>query len=186
MRRTLVILGAFLLGTSASTLSAQAPAAAPAKRTVISVQPLSAIFSVYAVELEHATSPTTTWGLGGTYWSPNFAGEDMTYTSGDIKWRYYPQGHALEGFSFGLSGGYTYIKDKQTDVYFGTGTYNEYTTSGPTIGATLEYNWLLGHEKGFFIGLGAGAKRIFAKSDDMSTDVKFGYPTARISIGKAF
>lgn len=186
MRRSLVIIGAVVMAASSRSLTAQSTAEPPLKRTVISVQPLSAIFSVYAAELEHAISPTTTLGLGGTYWSPNFAGEDMTYSSADLKWRYYPQGRALEGFSFGMSAGYTHIKDKSTDVVFGTGTYSEYTTSGPTIGAAIEYNWLLGRERGFFIGLGLGAKRIFAKSEDVSSEVKFSYPTARISIGKAF
>jgi hypothetical protein len=180
-----MILGALAMAASSSAVSAQLPVSAPLKHTVISVQPLSAMISVYAVEIEQAVGAAVSLGVGGTFWSPEIGGQDMTYTSGDLKLRYYPQGRALEGFAFGMSAGYTHIKDKSTDVIFGTGT-SEHTASGPTIGATVEYNWLLGRNNGFFLGLGAGAKRIIAKADNMSDDVKFAYPTARISIGTAF
>jgi hypothetical protein len=185
MRRSLVIFGALAMAASSSKVSAQLPVSAPSKHTVVSVQPLSAMVSVYAVEIEQAVGAAMSLGVGGTFWSPEIGGQDMTYTSGDLKLRYYPQGRALEGFAFGMSAGYTHIKDKSTDVVFGTGT-SEHTASGPTIGATVEYNWLLGRNNGFFLGLGAGAKRIIAKADNMSDDVKFAYPTARISIGTAF
>ena len=185
MRRYLVISGALVMGVLSSAAAAQVPVSTTPKHTVISVQPLSAMIAVYAVEVEQAVGVAMSLGVGGTFWSPDFAGQDMTYTSGDLKLRYYPQGRALEGFAFGMSAGYAHIKDKSTDVIFGTGT-SEHTASGPTIGANIEYNWLLGRNNGFFLGLGVGAKRIIAKSDDVSDDVRFGYPTARISIGTAF
>jgi hypothetical protein len=185
MRRSLVIFGALTMAASSSAVSAQMPASVPLKHTVISVQPLSAMIAVYAVEIEQTVGAAMSLGVGGTFWSPGFAGQDMTYTSGDLKLRYYPQGRALEGFAFAMSAGFTHIKDKSTNVVFGTGT-SEHTASGPTIGANIEYNWLLGRNNGFFLGLGVGAKRIIAKADNMSDDVKFAYPTARISIGAAF
>lgn len=186
MRRSVVIVGALFMAVSVRPLTAQSVVPAPRKNTVLSVQPFSAMIAVYALEIEQRVSPTVTLGAGGTYWSPEFAGQDITYTSGDVKLRYYPQGRALEGFAFGMSAGYTNIRDRSKDIIFGTGTTSDHTASGPTIGATLEYNWLLGRSNGFFVGLGGGAKRILAKSSDMSDDVKFGYPTARVSIGKAF
>lgn len=186
MRRSLVILGVLAIAASSSTVTAQAPASAPLKHTVISLQPLSAMIAVYAVEVEQTVGAAMSLGVGGTFWSPEIGGQDMTYTSGDLKLRYYPQGRALEGFAFGMSAGYTHIKDKSKDVIFGTGTVSEHTASGPTLGANIEYNWLLGKNNGFFLGLGVGAKRIIAKADEMSDDVKFAYPTARISIGTAF
>jgi hypothetical protein len=185
MRRFPILVGALVMAAATRPIDAQTSTLAPVKNTVLSVQPLSAIIAVYALEIEHAVGQTVTLGAGGTYWSPEFAGQDITYTSGDVKLRYYPQGRALEGFAFGMSAGYTNIKDRSKDIIFGTGS-SEHTASGATLGASLEYNWLLGRNNGFFIGLGAGAKRILAKADEMSDDVKFGYPTARISIGKAF
>jgi hypothetical protein len=183
MRRFLVILGALAMAASSSAVAAQLPTSATQKHTIVSVQPLSAMIAVFAAEVEQAVGATVTLGAGATYWSPKFASQDITYTSGDVKLRYYPQGRALEGFAFGMSAGYTNIKDKMD---FGSGTTSEHTVSGPTVGAHIEYNWLLGSNNGFFFGLGVGAKRILAKADDMSDDVKFAYPTARVSIGSAF
>jgi hypothetical protein len=186
MRRTLALLGALAMAASTAPLAAQSAPDMPRRSTVLSIQPLSAIMAVYAVELEQSLGSTTTLGAGGTYWSPEFAGQDITYKSGDLKLRYYPQGRALEGFAFGMSAGYTTIKDRSKDIITGSGSTSEHTASGATLGASLEYNWLLGRNNGFYIGLGAGAKRILAKADQMSDDVKFSYPTARLSIGKAF
>jgi len=183
MRRYLVISGALAMGVLSSAAAAQVPLSTTPKHTVISVQPLSAMITVYAGEIEQAVGANVSLGAGGTYWSPKFASQDLTYTSGDVKLRYYPQGRALEGFAFGMSAGYTTIKDKMD---FGSGTTSEHTASGPTVGANIEYNWLLGSNNGFFFGLGVGVKRILAKSNDVSDDVQFGYPTARISIGTAF
>lgn len=186
MRRFLVILGALAILAPARSVVAQTSAPSPRKNTVLSVQPLSAIIAVFALELERAVGPSMTLGAGGTYWSPEFAGQDITYTSGDLKLRYYPQGRTLEGFAVGMSAGYTHIKDRSKDIIFGTGTTTDRTASGPTVGASLDYSWLLGRSQGSYLGLGAGAKRILAKADNMSDDVKVAYPTARLSIGKAF
>jgi hypothetical protein len=50
----------------------------------------------------------------------------------------------------------------------------------------LDYNWLVGAQKSFYVGLGAGAKRVFISDKDVSDNATVMYPTARISVGWAF
>ncbi|HEX2716658.1 MAG TPA: DUF3575 domain-containing protein [Gemmatimonadaceae bacterium] len=167
-------------------VSAQAPAA---KSNVLSIQPLAAMFTVYAGELEHRLGTASTIGLGASYWShgdTNKDGSSGKYASGDLKLKYYPQGHALEGFSVGGQVGYTSLTGTETTINGSTTTTQKETLSGPTVGISLDYNWLLGATKGFYIGLGAGAKKLFIKDSAILTDVIATYPTARLSIGFAF
>ena len=166
-------------------LSVQAQAVAAPKTSVISIQPLSAIFGVYAVEYEHAIAPTVTFGIGGSYWSDDTDGSELKYSSGDIKLRFYPEGRPLQGFSFGGQAGYTSITDRSSADTFSGGTGSKSTAHGPTIGVALDYNWLLGATKSFYVGLGVGAKKIFANADDLGS-ANLAYPTGRISIGFAF
>ncbi|HVD04697.1 MAG TPA: hypothetical protein VNB89_01705, partial [Gemmatimonadaceae bacterium] len=180
MRLTSVVILTALTGLAATSLGAQA-AAAP-KRTVISFQPLNAIFSVYSAEIEHAVGTSATLGVGGSYWSSNDDFGDTKYSSGDLKLKFYPEGHALQGFSFGGQVGYTSISDNTTDSFGGS---SKSTAHGATIGVALDYNWLLGPSRATYVGLGIGAKKIFANSNDIG-DATLAYPTARISIGYAF
>jgi len=50
----------------------------------------------------------------------------------------------------------------------------------------LDYNWLLGAQKGFYVGLGAGAKAVFISDKDIADKATVRYPTGRISVGWAF
>lgn len=174
-------LATIVVASAVAVASAPAQVAvAPAKTTVLSIQPLAAMFSVYSVEAEHATAPTITLGLGASYWSFG----DLRYASGDFKVRYYPEARPFQGFSFGGQLGYTSVSDVQSDP-FGTGQSTRTTTGGPTFGVALDYGWLLGQSRSFYVGLGLGAKKILAK-DNGSGDLALAYPTARISVGYAF
>ena len=166
-------------------LSAQAPAH---KSNVLSIQPLAAMYTVFAGELEHRLGAGSTIGVGASYWdnSDDKNASGGKYMSGDVKLKYYPQGHALEGFSLGGQAGYTSIEGTSTVTSGTTTTTQKETLSGPTIGVALDYNWLLGATKGFYIGLGVGAKKVFVKDSNVLTDLIDTYPTARISIGFAF
>ncbi len=177
----LVAVAATLSLALAATAGAQS--VVTPKTSVLSIQPLSAVFGVYAVEYEHALAPTVTFGIGGSYWSDDTDGSEVKYSSGDIKLRYYPEAHPFQGFSFGGQVGYTSISDNETTDTFGSSSKS--TAHGPTIGVALDYNWLLGASKTFYVGLGVGAKKIFANADDIGT-ANLAYPTARISIGFAF
>ena len=170
-----------LAATTFAAAAAGAQTASSPKTTVLSIQPLSAMFSVYAAEVEHAIAPAWTLGVGGSNWSPDLGGTGFTYNSGDVKLRYYPEQRAFQGFSFGAQAGYSQITTR-TD--YGSAGTTRSKASGPTVGVALDYNWLLGPPQTFYVGLGFGAKKIFAKSPNDNATV--GYPTARISVGVAF
>jgi hypothetical protein len=182
MRKTLAILSLVLAPMAAAT--AQGAAAAPMPKNVISIQPLAAMFTVLAAEYERRGGSSWTWGLGVTNWSPDDdAGNELTYTSGDLKLRYYPSGNALQGFSLGASVGFTSVKNENA-----TSTPPvEEEVSGGTLGVLLEYQWLLGASKKFAVALGAGAKMLQVDEDEISTgEFLARYPTARVSVGFAF
>ena len=175
MKMRSVLLGAVAALTPIMSAAAQQPAT---PKNVISIQPLSAMYTVYSGEFERALGQHVTLGVGGTYWGAEDedAGQEATYTSGDIKLRYYPT-MALRGFSFGASAGYSSVSE----------TIGTAETSGgaPTFGVLLEYQWLLGARSNMAVTLGAGAKKLFIDENDF-TDVFTTYPTARISIGWGF
>jgi Protein of unknown function (DUF3575) len=149
------------------------------KSAVISIQPISAMLTVYAGEAELAMSRSTTIGIGGTYWSPDVIDGDFNYLSGDLKVRYYPEGRAFQGFSFGGSVGVTHLSATDNNSSAGS-------ASGPSIGVMLDYNWLLGAEKAFYIGLGLGAKTLFISDKSVADAATLHYPTMRLSVGWAF
>jgi len=175
MKMRSLLLGAAAALTPIMSVAAQ-EAATP--KNVISIQPLSAMYTVYSGEFERRAGQNVTFGVGGTYWnSPNDDTDgDATYTSGDVKLRYYP-GVALRGFSFGASAGYSSV----SETIGGT----ESSGGAPTFGIMLEYQWLLGARSNMAVTLGAGAKKLFLDEDDF-VDVIATYPTARISIGWGF
>ena len=160
-----------------AAVSAQETVVRPSN--VLSVQPLTAMLTVYAAEYERRTGSALTLGIGGTYW--DIGDDDLRYTSGDLKLRYYPQGTALQGFSFGGSVGYTRIS--AIDPFDGT----DESANGPSFGVLLEYQWLMGASRSFALALGLGAKAVMVDEDEFSSDDFIArYPTARVSVGFAF
>jgi hypothetical protein len=148
-------------------------------RNVISIQPLSAMLTVYSGEYERAFGKAASWGVGATYWNAGDTGDEVSYTSGDFKLRYYPQGSSLNGFSVGGSVGYSTVSET-----FGT---TEAEQGGVSVGVLLEYQWLMGAKKNFSMTLGAGAKALMVNEDDFSgSEVTARYPTARVSVGYAW
>lgn len=179
MRKTLAILS--LIVAPIATAAAQSAAVEPTPKNIISIQPLSAMFEILSAEYERKGGTTWSWGLGVTAFSPDDDDDttvDPEYNSGDVKFRYYPQGKALQGFSFGGSVGYAKVSEET-----GTATTSE---SVGTFGVLLEYQWLLGAKKKFAVTLGAGAKKLMLDEDEFTSDVLAAYPTARVSVGFAF
>ena len=175
--RTLAIGSLAAVCLAASSLGAQgSPIGAPHNH-VLSLQPISAVFTVYAGELERVIGESVTIGLGATYWGEG-GDADASYLSSDLKLRYYPSGTPLSGFSFGLSAGFTQVEDELEGVTS--------KASGPTIGTMIEYGWLLNANRSFYVGMGFGAKALFIDEDEVDDDVTLRYPTARLSIGWAF
>ena len=157
-----------------------------AKKQVISIQPLTAMFTLYSAEYERALSHSVTLGVAGTFLGvdEDDADASLSYTSTDVKLRYYPGASPFQGFAFGVQGGYTRVAGRATND--ATGESLDASVGGPSFGVALDYNWLLGASRTFYVGLGAGAKAAFIDDDKLDGDVTARYPTARISIGYAF
>ena len=174
MRKSALLVAAML------TLPAAVALAQPAvPRNVLSIQPLNAVFSVFSGEYERAAGKSASWAIGGNYWGAGDSNDDVDYTSAEFKLRYYPNGVALEGFSFGGAVGFASVTGRNSSGG------NE-SVGGPSIGVLLEYQWLMGVKKNFTVALGAGAKALNISKGDIQQSVTAKYPTLRISVGLAF
>ena len=179
MRRLSFVLAAAML--LATTIRAQT-VDLPVQNNVLSINPFGFLFEWYNLEYEHAFSSTASWSLGVGHL--NFGDDDdddeTSYTSTDIKLRYYPSAEAPTKFSAGIAFGYSRVSDEDP------GVLGQDDFDALSIGIDLGYSWLLGRTRQFFIGTGIGAKRLFPIGDDSDDDETFGYPTVRLSIGYAF
>src|SRR5688572_3458882 len=125
---------------------------------VLSIQPLNAMtLTMYSAEYERRTGSAVTLGVGGTHWS--LGDDDLVYSSGDVKLRYYPQGTALQGFSLGGSVGFTSVSASSPF------DDSHQSTSGATFGVLLEHQWLMGVSRNFALGLGVGGKALMIDED---------------------
>ncbi|MFL5616142.1 MAG: DUF3575 domain-containing protein [Gemmatimonadaceae bacterium] len=150
------------------------------KIAVLSIQPVSSMLTIYSGEAELALSRSATLGVGATYFNPDVTDGDVTYLSSDLKLRYYADGRPFQGFSFGGSVGIT----RATAVDNTSG--EKASASGPSIGVMVDYNWLLGAQKAFYISSGLGAKTLFISNKEVADKATLHYPTMRLSVGWAF
>lgn len=155
-------------------------------RQALTIQPVQFLLGFYSAEYERAVSTATTVGVGANYFEGFFgssdAGDDPKYFSTELKVRYYPGERPLQGFSFGVSGGYVNV---QPWDLFCFDSCNRTHRTGASAGFLLDYGWLLGRNERFAVALGAGAKRLFVHTSE-GDRVRTGYPTLRISAGLAF
>ena len=141
---------ALLVAAVASTAAdAQQPAV-----QAISVNPLYIPFGGLVVEYERAASPGITLGLSGGYYDP-IGDDDDSYSSAEAKLRFYPAERALRGFSIGVTAGAARIRDDEGRDAVGNEIRS--STSGATAGVIVDYNWLIGRNRRFFVGTGVGA-----------------------------
>jgi hypothetical protein len=173
MKGVLAVSLAVATATSATRVAAQSPAPST-QRNILTINPLGIPFEYFSAEFERALSGASSLGLTGSYVSI----EDVTYSTIEGKYRFYPNEEGPKGFSVGLAAGITRVSE---DDDFGP-TESE---SLPTLGVIVDYNWMLGKTKRFVVGAGLGAKRIFGDDDNFG-DASFGYPTARFQIGLRF
>lgn len=162
---------------SADSAGAYVPAQA------ISFLPLHAAFGFYAGDYERAVGQTVTTGLGASYFSlGGEEGDVFRYSTVEGKIRYYPSGDPLNGLSFGLTAGPTFVK-ADDDLDGQTEPDEDLTAIG--IGFEIARSHLMGVDRHFYYGYGAGFKRLFVVSGKESgADVAL--PTLRLSIGYAF
>lgn len=174
------------LGAQRAPSRASSPLPA-AHGQVLSIQPLWSTVGAFAGELERRVSSKWTLGVGGMYFGKELAlhggSADAKYASGDVKLRYYPGARALRGFSLGAQAGYSRVRGQATDSV--TSRSAQGSAGGASMGAALDYSWLLGASDAFYVGVGAGVKALFIDKESVK-GVTLAYPTARLSIGYAF
>lgn len=168
----------------AATLGAQAaPTDAAPWRQAVAVNALGLPFGLFSAEYEVALpSPGFTVGVGGSWFS--WEGDRDAWVEG--KALYYPGERAFRGFSVGLTLGVHSARNAEgLFCEFGCTANARRTQTGATSGVIVNYDWLLGRQQRFRVGLGAGAKRVLrdVESADPLAQV---YPDGRFVIGVAF
>jgi hypothetical protein len=152
---------------------------APAFRTnAISILPLHAILGFYAGDYEHVVGRTTTLGVGASYFSLGDGGGGFVYATTEAKLRYYPSGDPLRGLSFGVTAGPTFLIAEASDA-------EDENVVAVGVGFEVARSHVLGVDRRFYYGYGAGAKRLFftgAEADGAEGVL----PTLRLSVGYAF
>lgn len=164
-----------------TTLPALAQSAPPSRETpplvrrTLATNPLALPFGVVSGEYEQSVGTRGfAIGVGGltTFTDDpevlNDGGSDA-FRSLQLKLKYYPAERGLRGFAIGLTAGVAhersvasgwYVLDPRTGEVIESEEVTRSRTA-PTLGATLDYNWLIGRRKRFLVGIGAGARRPF-------------------------
>ena len=114
---------------------------------LITGNPFALIAGWFNGEYERKLGETWSVGLGGSYLSLENGTEEIV--SASAVFRFYPQGAALTGLYIGPRFGFYHV-DEEDESFSGAG-----------VGFELGYTWLLGTNRNFQIGLGAGATRLF-------------------------
>lgn len=157
------------LALSATPAAAQQADVMPSEnRQLVSANPFLLMYKWFNVEYERVHRESTTWGASASL----LPIDDADYGNLAAFYRYYPQGRALDGFFIGgRSGVHRVSAGDDSGVFFG-------------VGFELGYDWLLGREKNFSVGIGAGATRLFGGSLD---GVSLTVPTLRlVNVGWRF
>ena len=165
MRSSRSLLLALALSTgAAATARAQAPTSLLYYPQRASINLLGIPFGYVSGEYEAFT--TEEISLGGA------AGIDTDSESWlEAKVRYYPSAAGPRGIAVGLSAGLArqraYTND---DCDFVCTDAEGPLDGGFTLGAFVDYSWLVGRRERFYIGTGVGAKRVFGLEDGTSDD----------------
>lgn len=180
-----------LAAALAAALSA-APAAAqdtqdadtlevPNRMQTLSIQPLHLAFGLIAADYERVIGRTMTASIGASYLSsPALDDADIGYSSIDAKLRYYPSGDPLNGMSFGVTAGPTFVKG---GVDYEGEPEDDISALG--LGFEIARSHLLGVDRRFTYSYGGGFKRLFMVSSS-DNDPQLTVPIARFSVGYAF
>ena len=182
---------ALIAACAAAALGAATPLAAQAARAsrpnLFSTNPIALLFGWAGGEYEREIGAGTTLALGASYfefYGDDGAGEEDDYFSADLKLRYYPSERAFSGLSLGASAGVMHVTDV---IELDPLDQRTESATGPTIGVSLDYGWLLGRRDAVHIGLGVGARRVFYDDDeDAGVDALDVMPHVRFSVGVAF
>jgi hypothetical protein len=153
------------------------PSAAPSYGQIVSVSPIFALLGFYTGDIERRVTQAATLGAGGSAFTLGPFG----YKSLDLKARYYPAGHALEGVGLGVSAGLIRLSADQGGLFSSASA-----GSGIVVGTEGTYTRLSGKRHNVALSIGGGLKRIMRFGGYDVSAVHLTYPTARASIGLAF
>ena len=157
---------------------------------IISTNPFGLLFNWFNADYERKVAPATTVGVTAAHVGA------MDYSNVAFLARWYPQRAALDGFFIGArAGAYrleTYEYEYTTVTDPNGRTYSTYPSAPrkrqhimPGVGIDLGYNWLLGPNQNFSIGLGFGVTRLLGNGDEF--DFTMAVPNMKlVSIGFAF
>jgi hypothetical protein len=192
--RTALAAAVLAAATLAGRLEAQTPVP-PVDlgpwRQAFAVNALAIPFGLFSAEYEAAlASPGFTIGVGGSWVT---SGDDRhAWVEG--KALYYPGERPFRGFSVGLTAGIHSARNRgdcENDTLFeGCAIPDEQrpfrTETAPTLGVIVNYDWLIGRQERFRIGLGGGAKRTLRDVGRTSGVLEQVYPDGRFVLGVAF
>jgi hypothetical protein len=156
-----------VLGTSAASAQDTTRPPVPHNQT-LSSNPFGLMLRWFNGEYEHKLTNSTTWGISGS--ALDLGGTDLRH--GNVLFRYYPQGAALNGFYLGGRMGVYHLSDSAASA------------SAAGAGFELGYSWLFGAKRNVGLSMGAGLDRVFV-SDRLGFDVY--WPNVRlVNLGIAF
>jgi hypothetical protein len=171
----IILAAALMIGTP---LAASGQTLDSEYQNVVTVNPLGLVFGILSVEVERPRTPNSSIGVAASVYSVS---SYTNYLSAEGKYRYYPQGEALHGFSIGGGGGFTAVT-QSCGAWESMGCESD-TFFGLTVGLGLDYQWFMGDDDRFAVAAGIGAKRLFVSGNVF--DANLGYPTIRLGVGYA-
>jgi hypothetical protein len=145
-----------------------------------SVNFLGIPFGIASAEYEGMTSDEVSLGAG--------AGVDTdNYAWGEGKLRYYPGARAPRGFAIGMSAGAARVNSyTEDDCFIFCSDASGPSGTGATVGVFLDYSWLLGRSRRFYVGTGLGLKRVFGLDDAPGQSYPEVLGASRLQVGYAF
>lgn len=169
--------------------AAPVPDQPPPPRVLVGVSPVLLLLGSWAGDVEVRGARTSSWGLGlqydgtGSILNDPGSGSDL---DASLKWRYYLAGRALDGPSIGVVGGFTrYSRDRRDDADPTLPATRSRTV--PTLGLTVDQNWLVGRDQRVVLGLGAGVKRRYDRdASDLYDPFRRMRYTVRFLVGYAW
>jgi len=189
MKHAFALLAAAL--ACAAPLRAQAVYDPPARTHAVSILPLHFLGGFYAGDYERVLGPTASVGVGASYFkrsgtvetdpftSEQFASDRFVYRTLEAKARFYPSGDVLNGLSFGVTAGPTWVSGDEVSPTGG----DSFTAMG--VGFEVARSHTLGADSRFYYGLGGGGKRLFPMGGESGNAVLV-LPTLRASVGFLF
>lgn len=179
-----------------AALAAQESSPLPAQRNALATNFIGIPFGLFSLEYERATSfPGLAFGIGGSYFSGDLddedgaGGDDDRESWAEAKVMYYPGERAFRGFAVGITGGVHSARGygcERSDAFGGCSVPSLRTQSSPTLGVLVNYDWLLGRQDRFRVGVGIGAKRVLKNVTEYRDPLSQVYPDGRFVIGFTF